>query len=723
MPSSSINVFLRLLNGSRFEAGLLSAAGATRGFAREVQAAGTSSSAVGAAGHAGAAGMYALGHATRLAGYGVGALGAATIGFGFKFNATMEQSNLAFSKFAGNAKQTKTFINDLFEIAAKSPFTFKDVTTAGRRLLAFGFNVKETTGLIKTLSDVVSYTGGNADATFRLAKAFGDIHAKGRLMQQEVNQLANVGIPAYDILRKKLHLTADDMRSIGHAGIRSDKAIKALKEGLDERYGGGAQKYAKTLTGQFDKAKDYGQRAAGALTKPLFDFARDKILPWVVDKFREINKWASGPGFKNFIATVGPAISAVFKEIVKLAGGLIDAIKPAMPFVKNVILPLLKGFAIGFIASVIGAIKVITVIIKGIATALGWLGEKLKPLKKVFEVVGAIISFVFGGVIVKAISWLGKFGGAFKWLAAIVKLLFVPVRIVANIFGAFFRLLGTVGSWVLQRIIGIVRTVAGVFGRLGIVGRIIGTVFRVITWPARAFARALVWVFNIARKVAGFIAGAVVAGVRKLGGAFRAITGIVRSVWRGIRTAASGIFNAVKDALGKALSFLASLPGKFLRAGKKLAIAITKGIVNSIGSGIGFAGDLGRKIADWLNDNTPLGDHVHIGIPGPVPDIDFDLPSLYTGGTITSGGLALVGEKGPEIVRLPSGAQVVPMTPATARIGAGAGSGTGSGAGAGRSAASFAGMAFQFRIPVYMNGRMIAEGLGDYVHGKKVRGG
>jgi len=43
-----------------------------------------------------------------------------------------------------------------------------------------------------------------------------------------------------------------------------------------------------------------------------------------------------------------------------------------------------------------------------------------------------------------------------------------------------------------------------------------------------------------------------------------------------------------------------------------------------------------------------------------VPDMIPDLPYLYTGGTIASGGWAVVGERGPEVTWLPTGAQVWP---------------------------------------------------------------
>ena len=42
------------------------------------------------------------------------------------------------------------------------------------------------------------------------------------------------------------------------------------------------------------------------------------------------------------------------------------------------------------------------------------------------------------------------------------------------------------------------------------------------------------------------------------------------------------------------------------------------------------------------------------------------VPLMAEGGTVTSSGLAVVGEKGPEIVKLPTGASVTPTKPVSA---------------------------------------------------------
>src|SRR4051812_22438274 len=71
-----------------------------------------------------------LGEAARRSSFVIGGAFAASMGIGIRagiqFNATMEQQQVAFTQFLGSAKAAKTYLGELFEIAKKTPFEFKD---------------------------------------------------------------------------------------------------------------------------------------------------------------------------------------------------------------------------------------------------------------------------------------------------------------------------------------------------------------------------------------------------------------------------------------------------------------------------------------------------------------------------------------------------------------------------------------------------------------------
>lgn len=292
-----------------------------------------------------------------------------------------------------------------------------------------------------------------------------------------------------------------------------------------------------------------------------------------------------GSTIRGVVGDIAPIVAKLGKSFIQAGGDLIDAFKPAMPFLENVLLPLLKGVAIGVAGGVITAFKALTAVVGVVSRALGWLGTVLSPLKGVFQGIGTVIGFLTGGPILGLLGKLPKLGGAFRLLGA-------PIRIATSMMKGVFSIAGKV---------------VGVFGK----------------------------VFTAATRIGA------------------TLPGIWRKVSQSVGNFVGGIINKVEGIV----TTIKGLGGKLVSAGGSIIKSIGRGIASAFGSGAGFILDIGSKLTQWLNDNTPLGDNVHINIPIG-PDIDFNLPALATGGVIRRGGAALVGERGPELVSLPTGSTV-----------------------------------------------------------------
>lgn len=120
--------------------------------------------------------------------------------------------------------------------ALKMPITTQGAVQGFIRLRAMG--LQPTIEQMTILTDATAALGGQSDTFDGLVLAMGQIQSKGQLMSQELRQLAERGIPAYEILQQKLGITAAELEKTNHAAIRADVALKALFEGMAERYGG-----------------------------------------------------------------------------------------------------------------------------------------------------------------------------------------------------------------------------------------------------------------------------------------------------------------------------------------------------------------------------------------------------------------------------------------------------------------------------------------------------
>lgn len=145
-----------------------------------------------------------------------------------------------------------------------------------------------------------------------------------------------------------------------------------------------------------------------------------------------------------------------------------------------------------------------------------------------------------------------------------------------------------------------------------------------------------------------------------------------------LKSHAIEIFVEIKQHISDALN---SLGGIAQGAWNNVTGAVKGGINDVIGAINGFINNL-----DKLHINIPGGQTVGFNIP--------DIPYLASGGTIAQSGFAVVGERGPEGLFLPAGAQVVPNS----QLGA---------------------MGGQTIIvqpaPVYLDGRLLAQGLMPHI--------
>lgn len=114
---------------------------------------------------------------------------------------------------------------------------------------------------------------------------------------------------------------------------------------------------------------------------------------------------------------------------------VLDAIAPLKPLWDNVLWPFLEGLVMGVLGDVVGAFKVLVFIVKVVAIVLGFLGKLLAPLSGAFRILGEVVGFIFGGWILKAISWIGKISILLRPLGSLFKLLAAPINLVGRLFG------------------------------------------------------------------------------------------------------------------------------------------------------------------------------------------------------------------------------------------------------------------------------------------------
>lgn len=260
------------------------------------------------------------------------------------------------------------------------------------------------------------------------------------------------------------------------------------------------------------------------------------------------------------LAGVAVKVGRALRGVPGVARQVLDALKPAAPFLQNVLIPLLIGVGKGVLGSVVAAFKVAVPVIKVLAIALGAIGKIAAPLRPAIQGLGMVIGFIAAGPILKAIGGFGKLGLVARALRAPIEVANTAIRaaigVIARLGGAFVRAFTFV-----QRFVGTFTGSAGRVARaaLNLVG---GVIDAIETLPAKGAQVASKMVSGIADGVRGRL-GDLTAFFGRVG------QRIIDAVVKAIKAAPGAITGAVmsivpgpvKGAVRKTLGVVPGLAG------------------------------------------------------------------------------------------------------------------------------------------------------------------
>lgn len=183
--------------------------------------------------------------------------------FSFDTIAAAEQASIAFETMLGPQK-ARSMLEDLADFAANTPFELQGLESSTQKLIAMGFEAEECIPLLTSIGDAASGLGAGQAGIDQITRALGQMNAKGKVSAEEMMQLTETGIPAWqylaDVISNGDIPTA--MQMVTNGVVDADTAIQALQDGMNRDFGGMMSKQAQTLTGVLSNMAD-------AVQKPL----------------------------------------------------------------------------------------------------------------------------------------------------------------------------------------------------------------------------------------------------------------------------------------------------------------------------------------------------------------------------------------------------------------------------------------------------------------------
>ena len=238
----------------------------------------------------------------------------------------------------GSVEAGSKAFEDVKAFAKTTQFSVQQLTKNFVQLKAAG--IEPTTDLLQTFADAASVTTDEL-GTFQASMDLLARTTAGGLGLEELNRLADRGIPVFDILNEKLGLTRLEISNVGKTAEGAAQIIAALTEGLEERFGGASLARAQNLNQILNNLGD----ATDDLNDSLFQagFGRFfKVLAIGFGSFvEEITKLVSDDSLNDFFDGLADSIFSVVSTALLAGAAIVDAISPifsiAMVGVKNIV--------------------------------------------------------------------------------------------------------------------------------------------------------------------------------------------------------------------------------------------------------------------------------------------------------------------------------------------------------------------------------------------------
>lgn len=334
-----------------------------------------------------------------IAGVGValGALGLASV----KAAGQMEQTRIAFTTLLKDGEKAKSFLSELEKFAASTPFELPGVLDASKRLLAFGFSAEQVIPILTAVGDSAAALGIGEEGIQRLTLAIGQMQAKGKVSAEEMLQLAEAGVPAWEMLANKIGTdipTAMDKASKGQ--ISAAEGIQAVISGMNSKFGGMMEQQAQTVNGIMSNIQDSVTQSMVVIGDEIIEaFDIKPKLKGAQDALGEFTEKVKSIGLADAIREIPSGFAG---SMAVIAGAALGVAIPAIVALVGTMGTLAVG------AGIISApVIALGAVVGGVAYAMfenwDWLSEQWDMLCNAMSLatgrMGAYIQKVLGGII------------------------------------------------------------------------------------------------------------------------------------------------------------------------------------------------------------------------------------------------------------------------------------------------------------------------------------
>lgn len=234
---------------------------------------------------------------------------------GVSYTATLEEYTAQLSVLLGGANAANTAMEDLAEMAAKTPYELKDVASAATSLLTVGVSTDEVTDYVRRLGDI---SLGSSEKLESLTAAFMKTKSQGKLTTEVLRTMQFNGFDPLNMIAEKYGLTQEAVnQALADGVIPASELEWAIKKATDEggQFFNGSATLAETLNGKIGTLSENWQAFLGKLTEPVSETLNGTVLPYCIDLVDELTESLETGGIGEMLDTLKTEVSSLATTI------------------------------------------------------------------------------------------------------------------------------------------------------------------------------------------------------------------------------------------------------------------------------------------------------------------------------------------------------------------------------------------------------------------------
>lgn len=558
-----------------------------------------------------------------------------------------DKANESLQKTDEKAKQTGTTFGEVAGKAAK----------VGGAIV--GASATAVTGLVALANNAASTADEIDKGSIRMGISTTYYQELGYAAEQSGVEMSTLEKAAKKLEGTDLNLedAMEQIMSLGTASERSQKAAELFGDAVAYQMSPLIEQSGESFDGLIQRADELGlvmgedTVAAGVtLDDTMSDLQKSfgmvatnlggSLMP-VVQQFVDV-LLSFAPFIQQAMADLAPLLSDLFEKLMPPLLDLIDQIFPVLLDLVNTLLPIIVDLAGELLPAIVEILDAILPILPPIMDII----KEIAPF--LVEFVQMVLP-----IIVKLFQ---------KVMPLFVQIAEAILPIIAELLPLIMEVLEAI-----MPILDLLLDVVGFF--VDIFGDLIKNILPVI--------------INLIKNVLTPVLRVVTTVIQAVGNAFRTVFEGIKSVWQGAPAFFSGLWDGIKRAFGavgtwfretfskawQAVKDVFSSGGKVFDGIKEGIANVFHNVVNTIIRGLNAViaapfnainGIFNRLRGISILKMSPFSWLPTVGVP--------QIPQLAEGGE-GSGGTALVGEQGAELIDLPKGATVIPLNKSSISIG------------------------------------------------------